>query len=115
MVDVAAICTIAQIATTKPSVPVTSNIMVIVVYMGSEHMQTILEFFVAHMGFTREGLLCGKQNNVKPTAWLVRKMEWEDKESRLVDLPNYLHDFGSLYPVPKNRKERCQEKEEEKR
>eukprot|EP00593_Proboscia_inermis_P007968 CAMPEP_0171316440 /NCGR_PEP_ID=MMETSP0816-20121228/72829_1 /TAXON_ID=420281 /ORGANISM="Proboscia inermis, Strain CCAP1064/1" /LENGTH=69 /DNA_ID=CAMNT_0011808449 /DNA_START=45 /DNA_END=254 /DNA_ORIENTATION=- len=67
------------------------------------------------MGFTREGLLGGKQNNAKPTAGLVGKTEWEDEESRLVDLPDYLHDFKLLFPVPQTTKKGDKKKKQKKK
>jgi len=87
MVDVSAIITIARcIASAK------SQKIVLVLYMGSEHTQTILEFFQNNMGFNNVGLtrkgLVGKIDN------------WDDEEPRALKYPDYLHNFDLLFPVP---------------
>lgn len=87
MVDVAAIVGVAdRVAAAK------SSKVVVVVYAGGEHADTVCDFFKDTMGFSNLGLK-GKG--------LVGKVEgWDDDRSRALTYPDYLHDFDLLFPVP---------------
>merc|ERR1712232_273192 len=63
--------------------------VVVVCYLGSQHTQSLVRFFRS-CGFTEEGL---------PDKGFVGKADFEDYESRKLELPTYLLNLQALFPV----------------
>lgn len=81
LVDLAAILKLASITASAPS----DERLVFVLYAGADHTANIVKFWTAH-GFSFHGDVVGKD-------------DWEEDESRCLDLPSHLHNFGELFPV----------------
>jgi len=90
LVDLAMILSVADCALAAE----TGQRVVVVLYAGGDHTKSVTTFWRS-MGFGNTGL---------PNQGLVGKEDWEDEESRGLDLPSYLHDFGRLFPVPPMRR-----------
>eukprot|EP00931_Biecheleriopsis_adriatica_P047444 TRINITY_DN27349_c0_g1_i2.p1 TRINITY_DN27349_c0_g1~~TRINITY_DN27349_c0_g1_i2.p1 ORF type:complete len:742 (-),score=131.78 TRINITY_DN27349_c0_g1_i2:242-2467(-) len=63
--------------------------VVIVLYAGADHVKNIANFWRSQ-GFVSCDL---------PNGGLVGKDSWEDDESRMLELPSYLHNLEELFPV----------------
>eukprot|EP00931_Biecheleriopsis_adriatica_P064875 TRINITY_DN39553_c0_g1_i1.p1 TRINITY_DN39553_c0_g1~~TRINITY_DN39553_c0_g1_i1.p1 ORF type:complete len:821 (+),score=156.39 TRINITY_DN39553_c0_g1_i1:32-2464(+) len=87
LVDLATILTVANAV---QSAPAGEQPIVVVIYAGSDHVQSVVDFWRSH-GFSEEGL--------EPYAY-IGKEDWEEEDPRALLLPDFLADFSLLFPVP---------------
>lgn len=81
LVDLAAILKVASITASAAS----DERLVFVLYAGADHTANIVKFWTSH-GFSFHGDVVGKD-------------DWDEDESRCLNLPTHLHNFDELFPV----------------
>jgi len=91
-VDVAMIMKMGNIVASAPE----KKPVVVVLYAGADHTDSVTKFWRS-VGFSSTGL-SGK-------GLVANKKASEDDFPKCLTLPNYLHDFGKLFPLPSSLKD----------
>jgi hypothetical protein len=87
LLDFSTIVKIGEIMHCYQTESSSSNNKVIVLYMGTAHIKAVSDFFVHNGGFKKK---C-----------FIGKYDYNEKESRRLELPSYLWDFSELFPQGK--------------